>query len=61
MAGVTVLAALTAATRPEATGYMMSMSKFAARNPELPVLYGTTRNGAFHHPCAPLSRATLVD
>ncbi len=47
MAGITVLASITAATRPEAAGYMMNMSKFAARNPDLPVLYGTTRNGAF--------------
>ena len=57
MAGVTVLAALTAVTRPEATGYMMNMSKFAARNPELPAPCGTTRNRAFHHPCAPRVRA----
>jgi hypothetical protein len=45
---VTVLGSLTAAMRPEATGYMMNMSKFAARNPDVDLMYGTTRNEAFH-------------
>ena len=45
---VTVMGPLTAAMRPEATGYMMNMAKFAARNPSVKLMYATTPKEAFH-------------
>jgi hypothetical protein len=46
--GVTVLSSLTAATSPVQLGYLFNLPRFIARNPTHAVMYGTTRNEAFH-------------
>ncbi len=44
----TVLASLEHATRPRQLECLMNLSRFAARSPHIPTMYGTTRHEAFH-------------
>ncbi len=46
--GVTVLDALAYATRPVMLEYLFNNTRLIARNPSVDVMYGTTRNEAFH-------------
>eukprot|EP00959_Pyramimonas_sp_CCMP1952_P226741 4740827-Pyramimonas_sp.AAC.1 len=44
----TILASLRYATSPAQLEYLLNLSRFTARGPSVQVLYGTTRNDAFH-------------
>ena len=44
----TVFASLAYATTPNQLGYLMNFAKFVARHTDMEVMYGTTRNEAFH-------------
>ena len=44
----TVLSSLQHATSSQNLGYLMNLSLFAKRNPTVEIIFGTTRNEAFH-------------
>ena len=44
----TVLSSLEHALRPVGLEYLLNGARFIGRNPDIPVMYGTTRNEAFH-------------
>ena len=45
---LTVLGSLEISTAPKSLGYLMNGCRFQARHPEVPMLYGTTHNKAYH-------------
>ena len=44
----TILASLTHATSPNQLAYLQNFGLFVAKHPHIDVMYGTTRNEAFH-------------
>ena len=45
----TIYKSLVFATTPPNLEYLMNLSRFVSRNPQIQVIYGTTRNEAFHY------------
>eukprot|EP00973_Karenia_brevis_P040920 5662360-Karenia_brevis.AAC.1 len=43
-----VLGSLTFATSPQQLAYLQNYAKFIAEHPDIDVMYGTTKNEAFH-------------
>ena len=46
--GSTVLSALAHATKPREMAFLMNLSRFSARHPDVDIPYGTVKNEALH-------------